>query len=104
MTIHRIDTNKRLSAAVSFDNLVFLSGQVSTTLDGDFETQTKDVLEKIDSLLDKAGSSKSGLRISKKIFTHLISFGKHGCLMIVRLLVQPWKQIWLARMFWWKWR
>ena len=59
MTIHRIDTNKRLSAAVSFDNIVFLSGQVPTTLDGDFGTQTKEVLEKIGSLLDKAGSDKS---------------------------------------------
>ena len=59
MKIHHIDTNKRLSTAVSFDNFVFLSGQVPTTLDGDFETQTKEVLEKIDCLLDKAGSNKS---------------------------------------------
>ncbi len=59
MTIDRIDTNKRLSAAVSCGNFVFLSGQVPTTLDGDFVTQAREVLQKIDHLLDEAGSDKT---------------------------------------------
>ena len=30
MTLHRINSNERLSAAVTFEALVFLSGQVPT--------------------------------------------------------------------------
>lgn len=59
MTIQRIDPNPRLSAGVVFSDLVFLSGQVPTTLDGDVALQTTEVLEKIDALLAKANSDKS---------------------------------------------
>jgi len=57
MTIHRIQPNPRLSGAVTFGDLVFLSGQVpndATEVGG----QTRQVLEKIDALLAEAGSDK----------------------------------------------
>jgi enamine deaminase RidA (YjgF/YER057c/UK114 family) len=60
MTINRINSNDRLSAAMTFGDLVFLSGQVpgaSTEVSG----QTREVLDKIDALLSEAGSDKDHL-------------------------------------------
>ncbi|WP_240448654.1 Rid family hydrolase, partial [Pseudomonas aeruginosa] len=51
----RIATNDRLSAAVCFDALVFLSGQVPGQAE-DIHGQTREVLAKIDALLAEAGS------------------------------------------------
>ena len=57
MTINRIHSNERLSAAATFEALVFLSGQVPT-LSEDITTQTQEVLSKIDTLLAETGSDK----------------------------------------------
>ena len=60
MTITRINSNNRLSGAVVFQDLVFLSGQVPG--EGlDVTTQTQEVLAKIDALLAEAGSDKDHL-------------------------------------------
>lgn len=60
MTITRINSNERLSGAVTFKDLVFLSGQVPG--DGlDVATQTRQVLARIDKLLAEAGSDKDHL-------------------------------------------
>lgn len=60
MTITRINSNNRLSGAVTYQELVFLSGQVPG--DGqDVTTQTQEVLTKIDALLAEAGSDKDHL-------------------------------------------
>ncbi|MCM8912956.1 RidA family protein [Pseudomonas inefficax] len=60
MTIVRIQPNPRLSAAVTFGELVFLSGQVPGDAT-DAGGQTAQVLEKIDALLAEAGSDKDHL-------------------------------------------
>ena len=60
MTISRIQTNPRLSAAVTFGDLVFLSGQVPGDAT-DAAGQTRQVLAKIDALLAEAGSDKDHL-------------------------------------------
>lgn len=65
MTIERIDANSRLAGAVSFRDLVFLSGQVPNTLEGDFVLQTKEVLQKIDVLLSKSASDKSHILLAQ---------------------------------------
>lgn len=60
MTITRINSNERLSAAATFKELLFLSGQVPG--DGlDVATQTREVLARIDALLAEAGSDKDHL-------------------------------------------
>lgn len=60
MTIHRISSNERLSGAVTYKELVFLSGQVPG--EGlDVATQTREVLARIDALLAEAGSDKDHL-------------------------------------------
>lgn len=59
-TIARIDqtTLPTMSQAVIHNNVVYLSGQIDN--DGkDVETQTKNVLAKIDALLKEAGTDKS---------------------------------------------
>ena len=60
MTIERLHSNPRLSGAVTFGDLVFLSGQVpGEALDAG--GQTREVLAKIDALLAEAGSDKDHL-------------------------------------------
>ena len=60
MTIHRISSNERLSGAVTYKELVFLSGQVPG--EGlDVATRTRGVLARIDVLLAEAGSDKDHL-------------------------------------------
>lgn len=60
MTINRINSNERLSGAVAFKDLVFLSGQVPG--DGqDVASQTHEVLDRVDALLAQAGSDKGHL-------------------------------------------
>lgn len=61
MNIQRMQTNDRLSGAVSFGELVFLSGQVPTNRSLDVAGQTLEVLAKIDSLLAEAGSDRGQL-------------------------------------------
>ncbi|MEB0105446.1 MULTISPECIES: RidA family protein [unclassified Pseudomonas] len=60
MTINRISSNERLSGAVTFKDLVCLSGQVPGE-GQDVMTQTREVLAKIDALLAEAGSDKDHL-------------------------------------------
>ena len=59
MTIQRLETTERMSAAVSFANLVFLAGQVPDDRGEDAAGQTRQVLAKIDRLLASAGSDRS---------------------------------------------
>ncbi|WP_312479315.1 RidA family protein [Stutzerimonas nitrititolerans] len=61
MTLQRINTNDRMSAAVTFANLVFLAGQVPDDRSEDVAGQTRQVLAKIDNLLAAAGSDRSKL-------------------------------------------
>ncbi|HEV7247396.1 MAG TPA: RidA family protein [Shinella sp.] len=56
--ITRAHTNARMSQITTFQNLVFLAGQVGDPGD-DIVTQTRDTLAKIDALLAEAGSSKA---------------------------------------------
>lgn len=59
MNIKRMAPNERMSAAVTFANLVFLSGQVPDDRGEDAAGQTRQVLAKIDRLLTEAESDRS---------------------------------------------
>ena len=61
MTLQRFRSNERMSAAVSYANLVFLAGQVPDDRGEDAAGQTRQVLAKIDALLAEAGSNRSRL-------------------------------------------
>src|SRR5687768_11194949 len=59
MTITRHDPSSILSNAVQHGDTVYLAGVVAKNLDQDIKGQTKQVLDEIDRLLAKCGSSKS---------------------------------------------
>ncbi len=59
MSITRHHTGTRMSQIVIHGDTVYLAGQVADDRDADVETQTQQVLAKIERLLDEAGSSKS---------------------------------------------
>lgn len=57
MTIERFETGKRMSQAVVHGGLVFLAGQVA--LGASVDEQTRNILDQIDMLLDRAGSDRT---------------------------------------------
>jgi enamine deaminase RidA (YjgF/YER057c/UK114 family) len=61
MTIRRIGTERRLSQLVEHGQMIYLSGQVADDPCGDVRDQTRQILQKIDALLARAGSDKTRL-------------------------------------------
>lgn len=59
MSITRHDPSAILSNAVEHGNTVYLAGVVAKDLAKDVKGQTKEILDQIDRLLAKSGSSKS---------------------------------------------
>ena len=59
MSIVRHDPSSLLSLAAEHGNTVYLAGVVAKNLKNDVKGQTKEVLDEIDRLLAKCGSSKS---------------------------------------------
>ena len=59
MTIARHDQTAILSQAVEHGDTVYLAGVLAKDLSKDIKGQTKEVLDEIDRLLAKCGSSKS---------------------------------------------
>ena len=59
MSIVRHDSSSILTLAVEHGNTVYLAGIVAKNLDADVKGQTKEILNEIDRLLAKCGSSKS---------------------------------------------
>ena len=59
MTVQRHDSSGILSLAVEHGNTVYLAGVVAKKLDADVKGQTKEVLDEIDRLLAKCGTSKA---------------------------------------------
>lgn len=61
MKIERFDVNERMCDMVAAGALVFVSGQVPDTLDAPIEQQCREVLRKLDAMLERAGTDKSNL-------------------------------------------
>lgn len=62
MSITRIDGGPRMSQAVVHGNTVYLAGQVALDAGGESVTaQTRNILDRIDALLAKAGTDKTKL-------------------------------------------
>ena len=59
MSITRHDQSSILSQAVIHGDTVYLAGVVAKNVENDIKGQTKEVLDEIDRLLAKSGSSKS---------------------------------------------
>src|SRR5512136_1905545 len=61
MKIERLDAGARMSEAVCFNGVAYLSGQVPADTDKDIKGQTAEVLAEIDKVLSRLGSDKSRL-------------------------------------------
>lgn len=62
MALKRIQTGPRMSQAVIHGDTVYLAGQVALDAPGGSATdQTKNILDRIDALLDETGTDKSKL-------------------------------------------
>lgn len=61
MTLQRLHPATRYSEATIHQGTVYLAGQVPRDAIADIETQTRDVLEQIDTLLTEAGSDRDHL-------------------------------------------
>jgi enamine deaminase RidA (YjgF/YER057c/UK114 family)/rhodanese-related sulfurtransferase len=57
--IIRLDSDGRFAQAVVYGGAMHIAGQVADNWDGDIRSQTREVLGKIDRLLDTAGSSRA---------------------------------------------
>ena len=60
-SIKRLQTNARMSQVVIANGVVYLSGQVPDTAGASIDVQTKEILTRIDTLLESAGVDKTRL-------------------------------------------
>ena len=72
MKIDRLDAGPRMSEAVCFNGIAYLSGQIPQDASKDIKGQTREVLEEIDRVLAKLGTDKSKL-LQAQIFLKSIS-------------------------------
>jgi enamine deaminase RidA (YjgF/YER057c/UK114 family) len=63
-----------MAQAVSYNGAVHIAGQVANNRKAGIEEQTRDVLAKIDALLDEAGTSKSKLVALNVFLPHITDF------------------------------
>lgn len=75
MSITRVQSNPRMSAAVVHGDTIYLAGQVADDTSGDVAAQTKDILAKIDRILGECGSSKSKLLSATIYLSDIATFG-----------------------------
>lgn len=61
MSINHIDSNVRMSQAVVHRGTVYLAGQVANDASVGMREQTQQILDNIDALLERAGSSRDAL-------------------------------------------
>jgi enamine deaminase RidA (YjgF/YER057c/UK114 family) len=59
MTIERIESTERMSRIVKHNGTVYLCGQTAGDAEWDITEQTQRCLDKIDALLEKAGSERN---------------------------------------------
>ena len=58
MTIERLETKQRMSRIVKHNGTIYLCGQVCADATKDITEQTQTMLDKVEALLEQAGSSK----------------------------------------------
>lgn len=61
MSIERIDSNHRMSKIVKHNGTIYLCGQTAGEAHWDIKEQTQECLNKIDALLEQAGSHRDNI-------------------------------------------
>ena len=72
--IRRIQAGSRMSQAVIHGDTVYLAGQVADDRKTSLETQTHQVLARIDTLLKEVGTDKSNLLAVNVFLPHITDF------------------------------
>ncbi len=80
MSISRQHTNSRMSQIVIHGNTIYLAGQVADDKSADITLQTQQVLDKIDTLLAEAGSSKSNILSAQIWLTSIGHYSEMNCI------------------------
>jgi enamine deaminase RidA (YjgF/YER057c/UK114 family) len=76
-SIERLETGPRMSQAVIHNGVVYLAGQVALGAPGaSVKDQTKDVLQRIDTLLKAAGTDKSKILSATIWLADMRNFGE----------------------------
>ncbi|ALA18788.1 MULTISPECIES: RidA family protein [Chelatococcus] len=75
-SIERIGVGPRMSEAVAFGNLVFLSGEVADDTSQDTAGQTRQILAQIDETLKKAGTDKTKILKANIWLADMADFAK----------------------------
>ena len=73
MTIERLQTGARMSRIVKHNGTVYLCGQVCADAQKGIKEQTQTMLDKVEALLDEAGSSKEHM-LSATIYVKSIEY------------------------------
>lgn len=71
MTIKRIEPGQHFAAAVVGGGHLYISGTIARTHNASIEVQTREVLERVDELLAKAGTDKSRLLSATIYLPHI---------------------------------
>ncbi len=58
MSIERLETGQRMSRIVKHNGTIYLCGQVAADANKDIKEQTQTMLDKVETLLEQAGSDK----------------------------------------------
>lgn len=74
MAIERLHSGPRMSQAVKHGDTVYLAGQVADDKFTTIEEQTKQVLAKIDRLLEETGTSKSNVLSVQVLLSNIADF------------------------------
>jgi enamine deaminase RidA (YjgF/YER057c/UK114 family) len=74
MTLSRLNPGPRMSEAVTIGDVVFLAGQIPTTLTGDITVQTCEVLAEMDFVMAELGGSKADIASVQVWLTDMADF------------------------------
>jgi enamine deaminase RidA (YjgF/YER057c/UK114 family) len=72
--IQRFDVGARMSEMAVHGNTVYLAGQIADDASQDIQGQTRQVLEAIDALLERAGSDRSRILMAQIFLADLADF------------------------------
>ena len=72
--IERYRTGKRMSQAVVFNGLIYISGQTADEPLAPIKEQTRQVLEKIDKILEEVGAERKMLLSVNVYLPHITDF------------------------------
>ncbi|WP_274631256.1 RidA family protein [Arvimicrobium flavum] len=74
MDISRIEPGQHFAAAVVGGGHLYISGTIAKSVDASIEVQTREVLERLDELMSKAGTNKSRLLSVTIYLPHIRDF------------------------------